>query len=157
MTARTKRKRARPSVSPPMDPAKLNRLAKNLAELLADLLQTLDTFASRTKPSRLRILADLKSLLSPLPPAQRGCVWSEVIAELEKEFRDPAFLSVLGASLTAKARAKHTVKIDGVGNCLGSPGAGVNVTVDNVIAGACVTGSLSSGPTGGGVSGGFRY
>lgn len=48
--------------------------------------------------------------------------------------------------------AKHTVGVSTHNKFFGTDGVAVTATVGNITADACVTGSPSSGPTGGGLS-----
>ena len=50
--------------------------------------------------------------------------------------------------------SKAQPKVEFSGGCAGAEGGGVRATEGGAFAGVCVTGSLSQGPTGGGVEGG---
>ncbi len=140
-----------------VDTNRVQRLAKNVAELLIEQAKVMDAFTRKSRPTRLRILSDIKGLLQSLPLKDRGCIPKMVFQEVERILKDRDTIKSMGTSLEKKALAKHTIKVDGEGNCLGSPGAGVKVIIDDISVGACVTGTLSGGPTGGGVSVGHSY
>ena len=125
--------------------------------LLAKLLVSMDEFASSHKNLRRRALADVRAVLASLPARARGRVQDMLAVEIEHSFQKLELLRILGKKLAKQAVAKHTVEVEGHNKCLGANGGGVTVTIGNVTADACVTGSPGSGLTGGGLSGGFRY
>jgi hypothetical protein len=116
-----------------------------------------DDFTRKSKPNRLKILSDIRALLKETPSEDRARIPTLVVQEVERILQSRRTITAMGRPLAAKARSKHTMKVTGEAGCVGTSGAGVRVTIGDVNVGACVTGTLSDRPTGGGVSGGFSY
>jgi hypothetical protein len=149
------RRSVRPN-GPVSDADKIRRVTGNLTKLMVLLLRAMDGFATTSKPLRTRILADLNSIAKEKTAEGGTELLGIVVSELDARFGDQKVLASLGKALALKARSKHTVKVDGEGNCLGTQGFGIKVSVNGTSAGACVTGTPGN-ITGGGVSGGFSY
>jgi membrane-bound lytic murein transglycosylase len=89
---------------------------------------------------RTEITADLRPEIEATPVEDRG-----------------AILSYLADRVQAIFDAQGSPKVTFTGGCAGAEGGGIRATEGEAFAGVCVTGSLSSGLTGGGVEAGFTY
>ena len=140
-----------------LDPVRVRRAGKNVASLVVELAELVHAFQRQSASKRRRISADVQSLLKRSSRAQSGLLSRAILEETERILTSRDGLALMSKGLRAKALAKHTTKVSGEEGCLGQSGAGIRVQIDDVNVGACVTGTVSSGPTGGGVSGGFSY
>ncbi len=123
-----------------LDSTQLHRLAKNTADLLSELMRVKDEYAAKSRDTRTRMQADLKALLAPISPSDRGYLISQLSLEVQRIFDE-----------------RGSPKVGVTSGCVGTGGFGINATEGNVTAGVCVTGSFATGPTGGGIEGSFRY
>lgn len=123
-----------------LEEERVHRAAQNLADYLGELLTIMSEFMDRSEPLRNRILADIKPMIEQLPEHERGVVLSAIAVETQRVFN-----------------AAGSPKVGISGGCVGAEGAGVTVTEGNVTVKGCVTGSLGSGPTGGGAEVSVQY
>ena len=124
----------------PINEPKVKRLASNIAKLLASVLRKSAELEKSTKATRMRINTDLNALVEGMKPEERGLLLSAIAVEAQRIF-------------DAVGSPKVTIS----GGCAGTTGLGVRASDGGNYAGACVTGSLSEGITGGGVEAGFTY
>jgi hypothetical protein len=136
----------------PIDQDKVQRLAKRVAEFLADFFGVMDEYASRSITARLRLLGDLKDLLASVPPAEQEALRTLITSEVEAIFRDGELSATPG-----KFPATMAMRVSGHAGCIGAEGATVTVSDGNTTVGVCVTGDLETGPTGGGLEAEVRY
>jgi hypothetical protein len=124
---------------PSLDSAKLARLAENTVSLLSELIRVMNEHAAKFQDTRTRMLADLQALLAPMPPSNRDHLTSQLSLRVQQVFDQ-----------------RGSPKVEVTEKCLGAPGFTIRATEGNVSVGVCVTGSLDSGPTGGGIEASFR-
>ncbi len=121
-----------------LDSTRLHRLAENTTNLLSELMSAIDEYAVKSLATRTRLLADLKALLDPIPPNDRGYLISQLSFEVQRIFDE-----------------RGSPKVGVTAGCVGTGGFGIHATEGNVSAGVCVTGSFATGPTGGGIEASF--
>lgn len=126
--------------APTYDRERLDSVAERLAGLLGDVLAQNRALQKDSARLRKEIMADLKPVIKGTAIEDRG-----------------AILSYLAVRVQAIFDAQGSPKVELSGGCAGAEGVGVRVTEGGAYAGVCVTGSLSEGPTGGGVEAGFTY
>jgi hypothetical protein len=118
----------------------LASIAERLASLLNDVLEQNKRLQSDSARVRTSILADLKPVIDATPVKDRGAILSTLVVQVQAIFD-----------------SQGSPKAEFSGGCAGAEGGGVRAVEGGAYAGVCVTGSLSEGPTGGGVEGGFTY
>ncbi|MET9251081.1 hypothetical protein [Nonomuraea sp. NPDC003709] len=122
------------------DREKLDAAAARLAELLGDILSRNQELQKESARVRAEIMADLRPVIESTPVEDRGAILSYLVVRMQEIFD-----------------RQGSPKVGFSSGCAGAEGGGVRVTEDGAYAGACVTGSVSGGPTGGGIEGGFTY
>jgi hypothetical protein len=122
------------------DRDRLDSVAERLAGLLGEVLAQNQALQKESARVRTQILADLRPAIEATPVEDRGAILSYLIIRMQAIFDQ-----------------QGSPKVELSGGCAGAEGGGIRVTEGGAYAGACVTGSLSEGPTGGGVEGGFTY
>ena len=119
---------------------RVERVARNLAKYLGDLLVNMTKFMHEAEPTRNRILADIKVLVEALPERDRGAVLSAIAVETQNVFN-----------------AAGSPKVGISGGCVGVDGVGVTATEGNVTVKGCIIGTFESGPQGGGAEVTVKY
>jgi hypothetical protein len=119
---------------------RLTDAAERMARLLGDILEQNKKLQDDSARLRTSILADLRPLIDATPAQDRGAILSNLVVRVQSAFD-----------------AQGSPKVELSGGCAGAPGVGVRAVEGGAYAGVCVTGSLTEGPTGGGVEGGFTY
>ena len=125
---------------PTYDRKRLDSAAERLAKLLGDVLAQNQELQKESARLRSQILADLRPTIEATPIEDRGAILSYLVVRIQAIFDQ-----------------QGSPKVEFSGGCAGAEGGGVRATEGGAFAGVCVTGSLSQGPTGGGVEGGFTY
>jgi hypothetical protein len=138
----------------PVDEAKAKRLIKNTVDLIQQLQAGFDAVFVKTKKSRTKVLADIEALIRHIPTAQQEAAIQRFFLEVQLAFSAKATKGTKAGG--AGRRPSPLARIAGQGDCLGTPGRGIVVTIDDTSIGLCETGPILN-PTGGGVSYGRRY
>jgi hypothetical protein len=123
----------------PLNKERFQRLSKNMAMFLNELIQATNELASRSETSRKRVFADLRVLLDEIPIPDQGVLLTRLEHEVQR------ILDLQG-----------TPKVERSEGCVGRSGGGLKATEGDVTVGACVT-TGRGGVTGGGVEVSFRY
>lgn len=126
--------------SPTYDRERLESVAERIAGLLGDVLAQNRALQKDSAGFRTEIMADLKPVIDGMAMEDRGAVLSYLVVRVQAIFD-----------------SQGSPKVAFSGGCAGAEGLGIRATEGGAYAGVCVTGSLSEGPTGGGVEGGFTY
>ena len=160
MTTRTRKNSRRAAAQSsafefPVDEAKAKRLIKNTVDLIQQLQAGFDAVFVKSKRSRTKVLADIKALLRGIPTDQQEAAIQRFFLEVQLAL-GPKATKGTKARGAGRSRPLPLAKIAGQGDCLGTPGRGLTVTIDDTIIGLCETGPILN-PTGGGVSYGRRY
>jgi hypothetical protein len=123
----------------PFDGRRFERLAKNIADLLTELISATNETATRSEERRKRAFVDLRALLDEIPAPDQGVVLTRLEYEVQR-------------TLDAQGSPKVTVSA----GCVGRNGGSINATDNGVTVGACAI--VEGGKViGGGVQGGFTY
>src|SRR6185503_2313829 len=134
------RKTAAPAYDFPVDEAKAKRLIQNTVDLIQQLQAGFDDVFVKTKRSRTKVLADIEALIRDIPTAQQEAAIQRFVLEVQLAFG--AKTSKGTKAGTAGRRPSPLARIAGQGDCLGTPGRGIVVTIDDTSIGLCETGPI---------------
>jgi hypothetical protein len=102
---------------------RFNRLARNMADLLTELIDEANELLSRSEARRKKVFVDMKALLDDVPAPDQGIVLTRLEHEVQRVLDEKGSPKVTASS--------------GPDACVGRPGARVDANINGTTVGAC--------------------